>query len=94
MAHVMHIMRTPLKYTTYTYDDDNGEKIVEQRVLAGKAWCGAFVFGKFFLDAEHAKKSLDGSLRCCKRCWRAAVRSGAVTPPERLEIDTWAMQYG
>lgn len=88
---IAHIMRTPQHRGTRTYFDfTRGQEVVEDLILDGISWCGRLVAGWFFVDAEHAKAGLDGSVQVCKRCWRAAVRAGAVTPPKHLEIDTWA----
>lgn len=74
-------------------------QVIKQRgetVFEADAWCGkktGVLYSEFwFVDAEHAKRSLDGSVSMCQTCWHAAVKAGAVTLPDKpLTVDTWAL---
>lgn len=89
-----HILRVADRTAPYTYYDHVlDQEVTEQRVLSGVSWCGRNLMNEwFFLSAEHAKSSLDGGQQVCRKCWRAAVAAGAITPPETLTIDTWALR--
>jgi hypothetical protein len=54
--------------------------VVREQVLSGEAWCGREIAHEwFFVSPDHASKARDGGIRCCKKCWKAAVRAGVLT---------------
>lgn len=94
MATKRHILKTATRTAMLKqFDPATDEDTSVETVVEGVSWCGAELHHPdwFFSDAEHAKRSLDGSIGVCRKCWRAAVAAGAVTPPDALQIDTWAL---